>query len=201
MRTALLLAGKDLRMLVRTRVLLAQLLAEFNDEDAIELLEEAVERARALDDDPRPLVDSLHLLGRVQCQFTQEIGFATLDEALTIARQWEATWLVADITDSRARALPFFDRSTEAVAGALSAADLFEAAGDVRGSGFALLFAGQQLLATDDAAGAVGILQTALDRIPDPAPRSAANLALGDALEKLGRLDEAAAARSAAENG
>lgn len=186
---------------VRTRVLLGQLLAEFNDEDAVELLEEAVERARALENDPRPLVDSLHLLGRVQCQFTQEAGFATLDEALAIARQWDATWLVADITDSRARALPFFDRGAEAVSGALTAADLFEAAGDTRGSGFAMLFAGQQLLATDDAAGAVGILQTALDRIPDPAPRSAANLALGDALEKLGRLDEAAAARAAAENG
>ena len=185
---------------MRTRVLLAQLLAEFNDEDAVELLEEAVERARSLDDDPRPLVDSLHLLGRVQCQFANEAGFATLDEALAIARQWEAAWLIADITDSRARALPFFDRGPESVAGALSAADLYEAAGDQRGSGFALLFAGQQLLAADDAAGAAGILQNALGRIHDPAPRSAANLALSDALEKLGRLDEAAAARAAAEN-
>ncbi|MGV8884208.1 MAG: hypothetical protein ACOH1T_01290 [Microbacteriaceae bacterium] len=186
---------------VRTRVLLAQLLAEFNDEDALEVLDEAVTRARALDGDPRPLVDALHLLGRVQCQFRQEDGLATLDEAVAIAQHWEAAWLIADITDSRARSLPFFERVSEAVAVSLSAADLYEAAGDVRSSGFALLFAGQQLLATDDAAGAVGILETSLDRIHDSGPRTAANLALGDALEKLGRLDEAAAARSAAEQG
>ena len=185
---------------VRARIALANLLAEFDDGDAVEILEQAAQQARTLTDEPRTLLDALHTQGRVQARFEKPEGLTALDEALAIARGYEAAWLIADISDSKARALASLGRADESVPAALEAADLYEATGDVTSAGYSLLFAANLLVSSGDAAGAVAVFTSAIERLEgDPGARSSAGLSLGDALESLGRLDEAGAARAAAE--
>ncbi|KJC64947.1 hypothetical protein [Agreia bicolorata] len=177
-------------------IALGGLLLAYEDEQSVSVLEEALASARGADE-LQLLVEALHTLGRARCSFGDAAGLAELDEVLTIARAEEAEWLIADVTDSKARALQQLDRLAEAVPVALSAADGYAASGDEVAAGLAELLAARMLVAQQNAEAAVTIYRGALERLGDvPQAHVAATLELGDALEQLGRHAEAAEARA-----
>jgi len=177
-----------------------RLLDRFDEhDDAIELLTTAVERARS--DPGRILLDALHALGTAQANDLQEVSLDTLDEALTLARGWEADWIFADITDSRARALQVLGRLGEAADTAAQAAGLFTAAGDPNGAGQSNLLTARILVEAERQAESTLAFKAAIDLFADePQMATIAGLELGDVLERLGRLAEAEQARALAES-
>jgi tetratricopeptide (TPR) repeat protein len=144
-------------------IALGGLLLSYDDEQSIEVLEEALASARGADE-LQLLVEALHSLGRARCRFGDDAGLAELDEVLKIARAEEADWLVADVTDSKARALQQLDRLAEAVPAALSASDGYVAAGDEVAAGLAELLAARMLVAQQNAESAVTIYRGAMER-------------------------------------
>lgn len=165
----------------------------FGDEDAVEVLDEAVEDARQLTDRPDVLADVLHARGRARCEFGDADGL----EDLRAAAEHPDPWTRADIEDSTARALAELGRHDEAVRTGLAASDAYAAAEDVVGSGSALIVVAQALLATGRHEEALVVLADAAPRVAE-VPPLAARVALmeGDTHEALGRHDAAAAARA-----
>jgi len=169
--------------------------------DAVELLEPAVAQAREAEQ-VGLLVDVLHLLGRARAADGDPAGLQDLDEVLELARRHDAAWLLADVTDSRARALVSLDHLDEAVAAALAASDLFVEAGDARSGGGSLLFAARALSEATRGDEAAAVYRSAADQLAaagEADGEAVARLELADALEGLGRTAEAAAEREAAE--
>ncbi|GAA4830276.1 hypothetical protein GCM10023221_02260 [Luteimicrobium xylanilyticum] len=169
--------------------------------DAVELLEPAVVQAREAEQ-LGLLVDVLHLLGRARCADGDPAGLRDLDEVLDLARRHDASWLVADVTDSRARSLVVLDRLDEAVAAALAASDLYAAAGDTRSGGGSLLFAGRALLEATREDEAAAVYRSAADQFAaagEADGEAVTRLELADVLDRLGRGAEAAVERAAAE--
>jgi tetratricopeptide (TPR) repeat protein len=178
-------------------IALGGLLLSYDDEESVRVFEAALASARSAGDDLQLLVEALHSLGRARCRFGDDAGLRELDEVLAIARSEEAQWLVADVTDSRARALQQLDRLAEAVPVALSAADGYAASGDDVAAGLAELLAARMLVSLQNAEAAVAIYRGALERLAEvPQARVAAALELGDVLEQLGRHAEAAEVRA-----
>jgi len=186
-------AGEDYAVAARVGKELGLLMMQFDDEDAVEALDGAVEDARKLTDQPDALADLLHARGRARCQFADEDGL----EDLRAAAEHADPWTRADIEDSTARALSQLGRFDEAVRTGLAASDAYAAAEDVVGSGSALIVVAQALLSTDRHEEALAVLADAAPRVTE-APRLAVRVALmeGDAHEALGRHDAAAAARA-----
>ncbi|HWK91497.1 MAG TPA: hypothetical protein VNR17_04460 [Luteimicrobium sp.] len=169
--------------------------------DAVELLEPAVAQAREAEQ-VGLLVDVLHLLGRARAADGDPAGLQDLDEVLELARRHDAAWLLADVTDSRARALVSLDHLDEAVAAALAASDLFVEAGDARSGGGSLLFAARALSEATRGDEAAAVYRSAADQLAaagEADGEAVARLELADVLEGLGRTAEAAAEREAAE--
>ncbi|GAB2659459.1 hypothetical protein ABI214_05830 [Prescottella soli] len=185
--------GEDYAVAVRVGRELGLLMMRFDDEDAVEVLDDAVEDARRLTDEPDALADLLHTRGRARCQFGDEDGL----EDLRTAAEHADPWTRADIEDSTARALSQLGRFDEAVRTGLAASDAYAAAEDVVGSGSALIVVAQALLTTDRHEEALAVLADAAPRVTE-APPLAVRVALleGDAHEALGRYDAAAAARA-----
>ena len=143
------------------------------------------------------LVEVLHNLGQSYGGDRDERAFALFDEVLALAVEHEADWLVADVTDSRGRALIEFDRIDEAIAALLTAADGFAAIGDAGSAGGSELFAARTLAAAERLDDAVPLYRSVLDRAAEfPALRQVAALELGDVLDKLGRTGDAAQVRT-----
>ncbi|GAA4489195.1 hypothetical protein GCM10023094_50380 [Rhodococcus olei] len=186
-------AGESHDVATRIGRELGQMMMRFDDDEAVEVLDEAVEDARRLTDRPDMLADVLHTRGRARCQFGDAGG---LDD-LRAAAEHTDPWTRADIRDSTARALAELGRFDEAVQVGLAASDAYAAAEDVVGSGSTLIVVAQALLATDRHEEALGILADAAPRVSE-VPQLAARVALmeGDANEALGRHDAAAAARA-----
>ncbi len=186
-------AGSDFAVAARIGKELGLLMMQFDDEDAVEVLDAAVEDARQLTDQPDALADLLHARGRARCQFGDEDGL----EDLRAAAEHADPWTRADIEDSTARALSQLGRFDEAVRTGLAASDAYAAAEDVVGSGSALIVVAQALLTAERHEEALAVLADAAPRVTE-APRLAVRVALmeGDALEALGRHDAAAAARA-----
>lgn len=180
----------------------AKILAQFDEhDDALELLEKAAEIARRSPDAVGALAEVLHNLGQVYGGRRDERAFGLFDEVTAIAQQHEAHWLLADVTDSRGRALAELGRIDEAVAAALTAADAFSGVGDNGAAGGSELFAARLLAGNDRAEDAVAIYRSALDHGAEIAPlRQVAALELGDTLEALGRHGEAAEVRALIES-
>ncbi len=180
----------------------ARLLARFGeDDDAIELLERAESLIRSVPDAPGPLSEVLHSLGQAYGGRRDERAFALFDKIAEIARTHDATWVSADVIDSRARALAALERVEEAVATALTAADAFAELGDTGSAGGSELFAARLLAGNGRDEDAVPIYRTVLDRSAEIPPlREVAALELGDVLERLGRADEAAQVRALAQS-
>jgi len=179
----------------------ARVLVRFQEhEDALEALIDAEELARATPENLGLLTDVLHALGSAKAATGDESGLDNLDEVIAIARENGADWLAADVSDSRARALQALGRTEKAIPAALEAADLYAAAGDQPSAGGSELFVARLLVESDRKDDAVALYRSVITRA-DGAPRlmTMASLELGDLLERLGRTDEAAAARSLAE--
>ncbi|MFJ2369528.1 hypothetical protein [Microbacterium sp. NPDC087665] len=180
----------------------AKILARFDEnDDAIALLESAAEIVRRAPDAVGVLVDVLHNLGQAYGGRQDERAFALFDEVAALATEHEAGWLLADVTDSRGRALAQLGRVDEAVAAALTAADGFAALGDLGSAGGSELFAARVLNGDGRAEDAVAVYRSALEHSGEfPPLRQVAALELGDVLESLGRHGEAAEVRALIES-
>lgn len=176
----------------------AKILARFDEQDdAIELLESAAEIVRRDPEAVGTLADVLHNLGQAYGGRRDERAFGLFDEVAALAQQHDAAWLLADVTDSRGRALGALGRIDEAVAAALTAADGFSALGDEGSAGGSELYAARLLGGNERAADAVPLYRAALDRAAQfPPLREVAALELGTVLESLGRHSEAAEVRA-----
>ncbi|MFB6610748.1 hypothetical protein ACFCVO_10535 [Agromyces sp. NPDC056379] len=171
-------------------------------EEAIDVLERAVADARRDPETVASLADALHLLGQVSLEHGEPSGLERLDEVASLAREHGADWLLADVVDSRARGLAALSRPEEAVSTALTAAELFEAAGAPRPAGGSMLFAGRVLQSEGRHDEALVLIGQAIERFDGQADAvSIGRIALADSLEALGRLAEAAEARRLAEAG
>ncbi|MFB7252471.1 hypothetical protein [Microbacterium sp. NPDC056234] len=179
----------------------AKILARFDEhEDAIALLESAAEIIRRSPDAVGALSDVLHNLGQAYAGQQDERAFGLFDEVAVLATQHDAGWLLADVTDSRARAFASMGRVDEAVAAALTAADGFVALGDAGAAGGSELFAARVLAGSERGEDAAAIYRTVIEHAVEIPPlRQVAALELGDVLEALGRVAEAAEARAIAE--
>ncbi|MCP1427563.1 tetratricopeptide (TPR) repeat protein [Microbacterium foliorum] len=171
----------------------AKILARFDEHDeAIEALETASALARQAPEAVGTLADVLHNLGQAYGARQDERAFSLLDEVAALAREHDAGWLLADVTDSRGRVLAQFGRTDEAVAAALTAADGFAAVGDLGAAGGSELFAARLLAANERPGDAVPIYRSAIEHADGvPALREVSALELGTALETLGRHAEA----------
>jgi len=176
----------------------AKILARFDEhDDAIALLESAAEIVRRDPDAVGALTEVLHSLGQAYGGRSDERAFALFDEVAALAQQHEAGWLLADVTDSRARALAELGRIDEAVSAALTAADGFTALGDIGSAGGSELFAGRVLAGNERSADAVPVYRSAIEHAAGHPPLlQVASLELGDVLEALGRHGEAAEVRA-----
>ncbi len=193
--------GDDTQGAANAGLAAARLLTRFQEhEDALEALTDAIAQARKTPENLQLLTDVLHAYGSAQAMNQDTAGLDSLDEVIAIARENEADWLVADVSDSRARALHALGRTDEAIPAALEAADLYAAAGDAASGGGSELFVARLLVEADRSDEAVALYRSAINRAEGvPNLVSLASIELGDLLEKLGRPDEAAAARAAAE--
>lgn len=176
----------------------AKILARFDEHDAaIADLESAAEIVRAVPDAVGARVEVLHNLGQAYGAQQDERAFPLLDEVAALAGEHDAGWLLADVTDSRARALASFGRTDEAVSSALTAADGFAELGDLGSAGGSELFAARLLASNERSEDAVAIYRTVIEHAAGHPPLlQVAALELGDVLEGLGRHAEAAEVRA-----
>ncbi|MFJ4046488.1 hypothetical protein ACIPV2_12140 [Microbacterium sp. NPDC089987] len=175
----------------------AKILARFGEHtDARRLLEQAADLVRPTDA-VGAIVEVLHNLGQSYGGVRDERAFELFDEVRALAVEHEADWLIADVTDSRGRALIEFDRIDEAIAALLTAADGFAAIGDAGAAGGSELLAARTLAGADRLDDAVPLYRSVLDRAAGfPQLRQVGALELGDVLEKLGRTGDAAQVRA-----
>lgn len=180
----------------------AKILARFDEhDDAIALLESAAEIVRRAPDAVGALTEVLHSLGQAYGGRGDERAFGLFDEVAALAQQHEAGWLLADVTDSRARALAELGRIDEAVSAALTAADGFAALGDLGSAGGSELFAARVLVGNDRSADAVPVYRSAIEHASEHPPLlQVAALELGNVFEALGRHGEAAEIRAQLES-
>lgn len=176
----------------------AKILARFDEHaEAIATLESASEIVRRAPEAVGALADVLHNLGQAYAATQDDRAFALLDEVAALAHEHEAAWLLADVTDSRGRALAQFGRTDEAVAAALTAADGFAAIGDAGSAGGSELFAARLLVGDDRAADSVPIYRSAVEHSAGYPPlQQVSALELGNVLEALGRHGEATEVRA-----
>ncbi|MGN7861163.1 hypothetical protein ACTJI8_11310 [Microbacterium sp. 22303] len=180
----------------------AQILAQYDERDqAVETLEEAAAIVRTAEDAPAAVVEVLHNLGQSYGAQQDPRAFALFDEVEAVARANDADWVIADVTDSRARALLSAERVDEGVAAALTASDAFAAVGDAQSAGGSALLAARALNGAERSADAVAAYRAVLDQAAGIPPlRQIAALELGDVLQGLGRDAEAAEVRRLAED-
>lgn len=180
----------------------AKILAQFDEhDDALEMLESAAEIVRRSPDAVGAIAEVLHNLGQLYGGRQDERAFALFDEVSALATQHEADWLLADVTDSRGRALAQVGRVDEAVSAVLTAADSFAGIGDSGAAGGSELFAARLLAGNERAEDAVAVYRSALEHgSAHPPLRQVAALELGDTLEALGRHVEAAEVRALIES-
>lgn len=175
-----------------------RILGQFGEhEDAIGILEEAVELAKTDPENVGLIVRGIHLLGQAFAGMKDERAWAAFDETEQLARENNASWLIADVTDSRARAYAVLGDVDQAIGHSLQAADGYAAEGDIMSAAGSELFAGRTLASVDRAEDAVSIYQSLLARpVADSPLQQVAALELGDLLAALGRHGDAAAVRA-----
>lgn len=168
-------------------------------DDAVLAFDTAIGLIRDREDQVGVLAEALHLLAQAKMQRGDEDAVDVIDQALALGRANEAHWYVADVLDTRARLLAGRERTEEAVATALQAADGFAEAGDPGSGAGSELLAARLLVGVDRPADAVLLYRSAVDHATeggnDPLRQQAA-LELGDVYEGLGRHAEAAEIRA-----
>ncbi|HXH35627.1 MAG TPA: hypothetical protein VNJ54_14675 [Plantibacter sp.] len=187
--------GND-QVTIRTGFGLSTLLVQFEDEDAIEVIDQALAAARRLGD-PQLLIQALQRKASAQAGFGDDTGLPLFAEARNIAAAHDAEWLVADITDSEARALGALGRSEEATAAAQVAVERFVAVGDENGAAVAEVFAARSRAGADDHGAAVVLFRSARARLPEGSPDwTTVTAELADAHERLEQHTDAALLRA-----
>lgn len=182
----------------RNGTMLGNILIGAEHEDAVVTLEAALDAARR-SENPVAVANAQHSLGRARAQAGDPGGLDDLAAVEYTAREQGADWLIADVTDSRARSLGQLGRHDEAVATALTAADAYADCGDDNGAAMAEVFAARSLAGRDRGDEAVAIYRAAIERTqPGTPPFVGIGLELGAHLENLGRHAEAAQARATA---
>ncbi|WP_187977059.1 hypothetical protein [Mycetocola sp. JXN-3] len=191
--------GEAFELAARAGILLGQLCNGFNDPEAIEILERALAHAEKVEDADL-IAAARHRLGQTRATHGDAAGLEDLDAVLAFAQERGADWLIADVTDSRARALGSLGRIDEAIPAALTAADAYADCGDEGNAAMSELFVARVLAQAERAEEAVPMYGASIDRLPVGSPAFVGlNLELGALLEQLGRHPEAAAARARAE--
>lgn len=190
--------GDDAELRVRARLTASQFLLNFEDDDAVDLLERALADAtEAGIDDAIPVLR--HTLGRARCQFGDGTGLDDLDTALALETERNNAWAVADITDSSGRALLQLDRFDEGIAKLLTAADLYAEAGDVAMAANAEMTVARALREASRAEDAVAGYEAVRDRLAaDPDTFAAVCFEFADYLDELGEADRASQVRAEA---
>ncbi|UCR88203.1 hypothetical protein [Mycetocola spongiae] len=191
--------GEAYPLAARAGITLGQLLAQFDDPDAVAVLERALAHSDLAEDATMSTM-ARHRLGQARAAHGDPAGLEDLAAVEQIAREQGADWLIAEVTDSTARALGALGRGDEAIAAALRAADAFADCGDEGNAAMAELFVARALGESRRLEEAVPMYRAAIDRLaPGTPPFIGLNLELGSVLESLERHEEAAAARAAAE--
>ncbi|GAA4771673.1 hypothetical protein [Microbacterium gilvum] len=176
---------------------LGELLLQFGDSDALEVLQRALDHAGRADGYASVPV-LLHGIGRARLMGGDDAGMADLDRARELATAQEATWYAANVLDTKGRFLVDLGRIDEGVGTLLGAADALAAEGDVMTAVSGEVYAARGLAAAGRAEEAVAILQSARDRVPvGTSPHTGITLELADLLDGLGRQGDAAALRDA----
>jgi len=175
-------------------------------DDAFDVLRHGLELAEKAEDDRGAVMHVLDRLAWARVSSGDERGLEDLDRALSIAEADE-TWMIADLTDTRARCLAQLDRFPDAVATFLRAADGFADADDLPAAARADFMAGVILADHDDPRSAAPTLVSAWDRVNAAISqgaelggmRTSIALKLGDVREAMGDAAGAADIRSQVE--
>ncbi|MGO2660611.1 hypothetical protein [Mycetocola reblochoni] len=174
---------------------LGQLLFQMGQESSVDVLTAAADAAAQGENEQQRLA-ALHRRAQAKARFGDATALDDLAEVAAFARDNEAEWLIADVEDSRARALEALGRTDEAVPVALAAADRFLAVGDEGASAMAELFAARVLAGHDRGEEAVSVYRSVVDHLPRGTEAAdGVGLEFGALLERLGRTDEAEQAR------
>lgn len=190
--------AEDGVLAARAGISLGNLLSEYRDEDAVEVLVDALADARGAGDTAM-IVEAQHALGRVRADFGDASGLDDLDAVYAIAVAEEAGWLAADITDSRARALAALGRLDDALAAFTTSADGYTEAGDLGRAAGSSVAAARSLVAADRQGDAVGWYRRALEVFPvGSGAHATISEELAEVLDALGRAAEAREVRAAA---
>lgn len=108
---------------------LAQCLLAEQDQAVLPVVERALSAARQAGV-PQFLVHALDVSGRAKVEFGDVAGLQDLDEAAEVAASHGAEWNVADVLDSKGRALFVLQRITEAKEALTKATTRYAATGD-----------------------------------------------------------------------
>jgi tetratricopeptide (TPR) repeat protein len=184
----------------RSGVVLGQLLAGYQDAEALDVLDRAVAAARKVTDESRWLVDALHVQGRTRCQFGDDGGLDQIEEAIALDEQTAAGtahWAHADLLDSLAREYLRLGRIDAGLALVLRSAAEFRELDHQANAGDALVVGARALLQDGRPAGALPLLIEAIGLLESaPDVLAQACLLAGDAHETLGQHAEAAQVRA-----
>jgi tetratricopeptide (TPR) repeat protein len=177
---------------------LGRLLMGYQDEESVGVLERAVHNARR-GDWPGLLANGVHLLGRARCANGDPAGLDDLDEATKMGLAGQADWFVADVHDSRGRALVELGDLDAGVVALREAADMLVAAEDVNHGAFAPVAAAGALAEAGRLDESITCYRDGLRRLREAAGDHPAigevTLALADVLDRAGQSHEAASLR------
>jgi len=190
--------AEDPVLAARAGVGLGNLLAEYGDDDAVDVLAGALADARSAGD-TQMIVEAQHTLGRVRVHFGDEGGLAELDAVHALAVDEGAEWLAADITDSRARGLASLGRLEEALDAFARSGEGYAAAGDQSRAAGSALAAARNLVHAERVTEAIDWFRLALRVFPAGSTEHAViSEELAEALDSIGRGAEAREVRTAA---
>lgn len=196
--------GGDPAMAAQASIALGSMLMRFGFDGAVEALDRALELAGSAER-PDIACEALHLRGRARAAVEEpdaEAVLADLGQALTIAQEQGGQWVAADVLDSTGQFLLSIGDLDRGVPTALQAADGYAAAGDPFSAGRAESMTAQHLVEAGRQEEAASVLGASLERFePGSAPRVQLGVQLADILDALGRGEEAARLRTAAQAG
>ncbi|MEV5536624.1 hypothetical protein AB0L13_07160 [Saccharopolyspora shandongensis] len=165
---------------------LARMLVQFRDDEAIEVLDAVLERARAAGDG-RSALRMLNERGLAKANLGDESAIADFDAVIAEANAAGEAWLAADATDSKARELAGAERHDEAVQCALAAADGYAASGDANAGANSEFLAAQILRGQGRADEALACYTSAIERAEAPALVERLTEQRAEYLAELGR--------------
>ncbi|TDD52733.1 hypothetical protein [Saccharopolyspora elongata] len=165
---------------------LARMLVQFRDDEAIEVIDAVLERARAAGDGQSAL-RMLNERGLAKANLGDESAIADFDAVIAEANAAGEAWLAADATDSKARELAGAERHDEAVRCALAAADGYAASGDANAGANSEFLAAQILRDQGRADEALACYTSAIERAEAPALVERLTEQRAEYLAELGR--------------